>query len=69
MVLMFWFKLMVIGGVEFIWENLIGWFGVGVFCVGMGFKLFLKDKVVVEDWGYVIKKCIEVLEYIVEVRK
>ena len=50
-------------------ENLTGWFGAGAFCVGMGSKLFPKDKVAAEDWGYVTKKCTEALEYIAEARK
>ena len=64
-----WSKLMVTGEVEPTRENLTGWFGAGAFCVGMGSKLFPKDKVAAEDWGYVTKKCTEALEYIAEARK
>ena len=35
-----WSKLMVIGGVEPTQENLTSWIKAGVFCVGMGSKLF-----------------------------
>ena len=35
-----WSKLMVTGGVEPTEENLSAWFRAGVFCVGMGSKLF-----------------------------
>ena len=40
-----WSKLMVTGGVEPTEENLSAWFSAGVYCVGMGSKLFPKDKV------------------------
>ena len=48
-----WSKLMVTGGVEPSKENLTSWIKAGVFCVGMGSKLFPKDKVAAEDWAYV----------------
>lgn len=48
-----WSKLMVTGGVEPTKENLTAWIKAGVFCVGMGSKLFPKDKVAAEDWAYV----------------
>ena len=41
----------------------------GVFCVGMGSKLFPGDKVAAEDWAYVTEKCKEALAYIAEARK
>ena len=41
----------------------------GVFCVGMGSKLFPNDKVAAEDWAYVTEKCKEALAYIAEARK
>ena len=44
-------------------------FKAGVFCVGMGSKLFPKDKVAAEDWAYVTAKCEEALGYIAEARK
>lgn len=59
-----WSKLMVTGGVEPTEENLKGWFGAGVYCVGMGSKLFPKDKVAAKDWAYVTSKCAEALEII-----
>ena len=39
-----WSKLMVTGGVEPTQENLTSWIKAGVFCVGMGSKLFPGDK-------------------------
>ena len=64
-----WSKLMVTGGVEPTQENLTSWIKAGVFCVGMGSKLFPKDKVAAEDWNYVTEKCKEALAYIAEARK
>ena len=52
-----WSKLMVTGGVEPTEENLTAWFKAGVFCVGMGSKLFPKDKVAQADWQYITEKC------------
>ena len=63
-----WSKIMVTGGVSPDAENLRAWFKAGVFCVGMGSKLFPKDKVAAEDWQYVTDKCRECLEIISEVR-
>lgn len=47
-------------------ENLTSWIKAGVFCVGMGSKLFPGDKVAAEDWAYVTAKCKEALGYIAE---
>lgn len=52
-----WSKLMVTGGVEPTAENLSAWFAAGVFCVGMGSKLFPKDRIAAEDWLYITEKC------------
>lgn len=59
-----WSKLMVTGGVEPTSENLTAWFDAGVYCVGMGSKLFPKDKVAAGDWEYVTNKCHEALNII-----
>ena len=64
-----WSKIMVTGGVEPAKENLTAWVKAGVFCVGMGSKLFPKDKVAAEDWAYISAKCRESLSYIIEARK
>lgn len=56
-----WSKLMVTGGVEPTAENLSSWFKAGVYCVGMGSKLFPKDKVAAGDWAYITDKCRESL--------
>lgn len=58
-----WSKLMVTGGVEPTEENLKQWFSAGVYCVGMGSKLFPKDKVAAQDWNFITEKCKEALGY------
>ena len=52
-----WSKLMVTGGVEPSEENLYTWFKAGVYCVGMGSKLFPKDIIKAGNWQYITDKC------------
>ncbi len=59
-----WTKIMVTGGVEPTEENLKSWFSAGVYCVGMGSKLFPKDRVAAKDWQYVTDKCAECINII-----
>lgn len=61
-----WSKLMITGGVEPTKENLTSWIRAGAFCVGMGSKLFPKNKIMEKDWIYITEKCREALKYIVE---
>jgi 2-dehydro-3-deoxyphosphogluconate aldolase/(4S)-4-hydroxy-2-oxoglutarate aldolase len=49
-------------------ENLTKWFKAGVYCVGMGSKLFPSDKVKAGDWQYVTDKCKEALGYVAKAR-
>lgn len=56
-----WSKLMVTGGVEPTADNLNAWFAAGTFCVGMGSKLFPKDRIAAADWTYISDKCREAL--------
>ena len=58
-----WTKVMVTGGVEPARENLTGWKNAGAFCVGMGSKLFPKDRIENKDWAYITDKCKEALSY------
>lgn len=58
-----WSKIMVTGGVEPTKENIEGWLKAGAYCVGMGSKLFPKDKVAAGDWKYVTDKCAECISY------
>ena len=64
-----WSKIMVTGGVAPEEENLKSWFKAGVFCVGMGSKLFPSDKVKAGDWQCITDKCKEALGYVQEARK
>lgn len=58
-----WTKIMVTGGVEPTAENLDVWFSAGAFCVGMGSKLFPKDRIVAQDWDYISGRCCEALSF------
>ena len=58
-----WTKVMVTGGVEPARENLTEWKNAGAFCVGMGSKLFPKDRIENKDWAYITDKCKEALSY------
>lgn len=63
-----WSKIMVTGGVSPDKDNLTGWFKAGVYCVGMGSKLFPKDVIAAENWQAITDKCVEALGYIAEAR-
>lgn len=52
-----WTKLMVTGGVEPTEENITGWFKAGVYCVGMGSKLFPAEVIAAGDWPAITAKC------------
>ena len=58
-----WSKIMVTGGVEPTAENLTAWRSAGADYVGMGSKLFPKDRVAAADWAYITAKCTEALGY------
>lgn len=63
-----WSKLMVTGGVEPTDENLSQWFKAGVYCVGMGSKLFPKEVIAAADWSAISSKCTECLKYALKLR-
>lgn len=63
-----WSKIMVTGGVAPEKDNLEKWFKAGVYCVGMGSKLFPKEVVAAGEWAYVTNKCRECLDIIAAVR-
>lgn len=63
-----WSMIMVTGGVEPEKENLQAWVKAGVACVGMGSKLFPKDVIAAQDWGFITKKSADALAYIREAR-
>ena len=60
-----WSKLMVTGGVEPTEENLAAWFKAGVYCVGMGSKLFPKGATPAE----ITEKCKSALNLISNLQK
>lgn len=64
-----WTKIMVTGGVEPTEDNLTSWFRAGVFCVGMGSKLFPADRVAAADWQYITDRCRSSLSIISNVNK
>lgn len=64
-----WSQIMVTGGVKPEKENLKGWFGAGVTCVGMGSNLFPKDVIAAGEWGKITELCRAALDIIAEVRK
>lgn len=64
-----WAKIMVTGGVAPTKENLEGWIKAGAYCVGMGSKLFPKDKVAAGDWAYITNLCRECIAIIKEAKK
>ena len=59
---------MVTGGVSPDEENLTSWIKAGVYCVGMGSKLFPKDVIAAENWQAITDKCVEALGYIAKAR-
>lgn len=63
-----WSKLMVTGGVSPDEANLTSWIKAGVYCVGMGSKLFPKDVIASENWQAITDKCVEALGYIAKAR-
>lgn len=64
-----WSKIMVTGGVSPDAENLKKWFEAGVYCVGMGSKLFPKEQIAAGDWAYVTNKCKECFDAIASFKK
>ncbi len=63
-----WSKIMVTGGVAPEKENLEKWFKAGVYCVGMGSKLFPKEEIAAENWAYITNKCAECLDIIKNIK-
>lgn len=64
-----WSRLMVTGGVEPTEENLRAWFSAGVYCVGMGSKLFPSDRIAAQDWTCITEKCRDALAVALSCRK
>ena len=64
-----WTNIMPTGGVSPNEENLKGWFGAGVTCVGMGSQLISKEILKNKDFEGLETKVRECLNLIVEIRK
>ena len=63
-----WSMIMATGAVEPTEENLTAWMKAGTTCVGMGSKLFPKDRIAAQDWNYITEKCRFALDIIRQVR-
>ena len=63
-----WTSIMPTGGVEPTYENLKGWFGAGVTCVGMGSKLLSSDLIKNKDYATITARTKEALDLIKSVR-
>lgn len=63
-----WSMIMATGAVEPTEENLTAWMKAGTTCVGMGSKLFPKERIAAQDWNYITEKCRFALEIIQQAR-
>ena len=63
-----WSMIMATGAVEPTEENLTAWMEAGTTCVGMGSKLFPKDRIAAQDWNYITEKCRFALDIIRQAR-
>ena len=63
-----WSMIMATGAVEPTEENLTAWMKAGTTCVGMGSKLFPKDRIAAQDWSYITEKCRFALDIIRQAR-
>jgi len=64
-----WANIMATGAVEPTEENLAKWFRSGVFCVGMGSKLFPKEDISSGNWQAISDRCRASLQTIAANRK
>ena len=64
-----WSMIMATGAVEPTEENLTAWMKAGTTCVGMGSKLFPKDRIAAGDWNYITEKCRYALDIIRRARQ
>lgn len=61
--------IMATGAVEPTEENLTAWMKAGTTCVGMGSKLFPKDRIDAGDWNSITEMCRYALDIIQRARK
>lgn len=64
-----WVNIMPTGGVEPTYENLLQWFKAGVWCVGMGSKLFPKEEIKKGNFTAVKNKAEETLALVKKIRE
>jgi len=64
-----WTNLMPTGGVEPTYENLYSWFSAGVWCVGMGSNLFVKEIIDKNNYTLLTVKVKELLTLISKIRE
>lgn len=64
-----WSNIMVTGAVSPDEENLTAWIKNGVFCVGMGSKLFPKEDIAASNWQAITDRCKQSLNYIAKARQ
>lgn len=64
-----WTMIMATGAVEPTEENLTAWMKAGTTCVGMGSKLFPKDRIDAGYWNSITEKCRYALDIIQRARK
>jgi len=64
-----WTNIMPTGGVEPTEENLTAWFKAGVYCVGMGSKLFPKELIIEKDYEALKNRIKEVFDLIQNIKK
>ena len=64
-----WTMIMATGAVEPTEVNLTAWMKAGTTCVGMGSKLFPKDRIDAGDWNSITEKCRYALDIIQRARK
>jgi 2-dehydro-3-deoxyphosphogluconate aldolase/(4S)-4-hydroxy-2-oxoglutarate aldolase len=63
-----WTNIMPTGGVEPTYENLFQWFNAGVWCVGMGSKLFPKEAIAKGNFSIIKEKVAEVVSIVKKIR-
>jgi len=63
-----WSNIMPTGGVDLSYENLKHWFSAGVWCVGMGSKLFTKDAIKNKDFNGIRDRVAEAIAMIGKIK-
>jgi 2-dehydro-3-deoxyphosphogluconate aldolase/(4S)-4-hydroxy-2-oxoglutarate aldolase len=64
-----WSNIMPTGGVEPVYENLMEWFRAGVWCVGMGSKLFPKEAIEIKNYETIRENVNKAITLVAKVRE